>query len=293
MSADTYAWYPADFARATLVVVDPPFGLDSGPAWDKADLRWTAGNVTTALNHMKTSNNLSDTCLVVAIYCREEDLHDFEQELREWDSHNVRRVLRLYMARDGTHAMLPGSQGGGARVAVLVVQYHAGDMKMEDTGLGAHCLYSFRPPQRRSKYGRHEVDARLLNADGSPVNKHQKPVEEYRLLVRMLAQRGSTVVSLCNGTGTGNIAAAMEGFDSVGAEIDADQNAVARQHLRVFFHRESLLLRAAGGDAKAVSDMDKAAGEEGLVEPVAVGACPGRFCKRPPGWQRRCTGRER
>ena len=32
MSADMYARYPTDFARATLVVVDPPFGLDSSPA---------------------------------------------------------------------------------------------------------------------------------------------------------------------------------------------------------------------------------------------------------------------
>ena len=276
MSADTYARYPADFPRATLVIVDPPFGLDSGPAWDKSDMRWTASNVTTALNHLKRGSHLSDTCLVVAVYCREEDLHDFEVELKDWDSQTAKRLLRLYMARDGTHHMVPGSPGGGARVALLVVQYHAADLKVEDTGLGARCLYSFRPPHRRSKYGRHEIDARLLNADGSPVNKHQKPVEEYRLLVRMLAQRGSTVVSLCNGTGTGNVAAALEGFDSVGAEVDADQNAVARRRLRVFFHREGVLLRAIAGDEKAVKELDTACSEEGLVEPATVGALPRR-----------------
>ena len=74
------------------------------------------------------------------------------------------------MARDGTHHMILGAHGGGARVAVLVVQYYVADVKGEDSGLGARFLYSFRPPHRQSKYGRHEVDARLLNADGSPVN---------------------------------------------------------------------------------------------------------------------------
>ena len=270
----TYERYPTDFAPASLVIIDPPFGLGSGPAWDREDLRWTAGNVTSALTILKSASRLSDTRLVVAVYAREEDLQCFQKALEDWDADNHKRSLRLYMARDGTHQMVPGTLGGGARVAVLVVQYYDAGVKCEDTGLGARFLYSFRPPQRRSKHGRHEIDARLLHADGSPVNKHQKPVEEYRLLVRMLALKGTTVISLCNGTGTGNIAATLEGFDSVGVEVDAEQNAVARRRLRVLFHREAVLLKAMAADPQAVAELDAVAMEEGLVEPVQVGNVP-------------------
>ena len=146
-SPATYASYPADFPRASLVLVDPPFGLGSGPAWDKAEARWTPANLTTALNILKGRNHLSDTRLVVAVYTREEDLHKFQQELEEWDPLNHKQSLRVYMARDGTHQMLPGAHGGGARVAVLVVQYYVGDVKVEESGLGA-CFFTASVPRK-------------------------------------------------------------------------------------------------------------------------------------------------
>ena len=80
-----------------------------------------------------------------------------------------------------------------------------------------------------------------------PVNPTQKSVEEARLLIRTLAPKGGSVLSMCNGTGTALVAAAMEGRHAVGVDLSQRQCSCVRTRMRVFITREDKLSRALCG----------------------------------------------
>ena len=149
------------------------------------------------------------------------------------------------LGRDMTPKLIPGSQSPGVVVHVLVMKYGNGNeaLSAEQSPLGGRFQYHFQPPRKRSKYGRPEVDA-LLYAGTHLVNPTQKSIEETRLLVRTLAPRGGSVLSMCNGTGTALVAAAMEGRHAVGVDLSQRQCSHARTRLRVFCLREDKLNRA-------------------------------------------------
>ena len=55
------------------------------------------------------------------------------------------------------------------------------------------------------------------------------------------------MLSMCNGTGTALVAAAMEGRHAVGVDLSQRQCLYARRRLRVFVAREDRLMRALYG----------------------------------------------
>ncbi len=116
-------------------------------------------------------------------------------------------------------------------------------MKADNSGggLGGRFQFSFAKPQKISTYGRHDLDAVLVGAQRSIVNRTQKSIDEARLLVRLLSPRGGLVVSVCNGTGTTMVAALLEGRHCVGVDDDEHQNTVCRERLATFFVYERLL----------------------------------------------------
>ena len=232
-----------------LVLLDPPFGLGkhgASESWDTADQKWKP--TKDILGYLQEVPLRSTFCL--AIYCQVEDIGRWLDALRPGTPKigEARGHVVVSMGKDKTPQMLPGSQSRGVVVYVLVVKFGNGNeaVAVEESPLGARFQYSFAPPRKASKYGRPEVDAVLYNR-ADPVNPTQKSIEETRLLIRTLAPRGGSVLSMCNGTGTALIAAAIEGRHAVGVDLSPRQCSHARRRLRVFVSREDRLTRALYG----------------------------------------------
>ena len=136
--------------------------------------------------------------------------------------------------------------GHGLPLFVVKVDHGTKGVKADNAGggLGGRMTYVFPKAEKRSKYGRHEIDALLTGDRGKAVNSTQKSVEETRLLVRVFTPDRRPVVSVCNGTATAQVVALLEGRESLGVESDRVQNLVARRRLQTLYHRESLLKEA-------------------------------------------------
>lgn len=90
-------------------------------------------------------------------------------------------------------------------------------------------------------------------ADGER-NDHPtvKPIELMRWLMRLVAVPGSRVLDPCAGSGTTGCAAALEGIDFTGIELDEEMAAVARQRVEFWSeHREGVSVKARAEDAAA------------------------------------------
>ena len=231
-----------------LVLLDPPFGLNKhgAEAWDTADGKWTPSR--DVLNYLQGVPLRSTFCL--GIYCQVEDIGRWVEALEPGTRQTgpAKGHVVISLGRDMTPRLVPGSQSPGVVVYVLVMKYGNGNdaLSAEESPLMGRFQYCFQPPRKRSKYGRPEVDA-LLYAGTQVVNPTQKSLEETRLLVRTLAPRGGSVLSMCNGTGTALVAAAMEGRHAVGVDLSERQCSHARKRLRVFCAREDKLNRALFG----------------------------------------------
>ena len=91
---------------------------------------------------------------------------------------------------------------------------------------------------------RPELDTVLCGDLGEEVNRTQKSIDECRLIIRLCTPNQGWVLSVCNGTGTCMIVAAMEGRSSAGVEKSVIQNVMCRKRIETFLHKESLLLAA-------------------------------------------------
>ena len=170
---------------------------------------------------------------------------------------------------------------------MLVMKYGNGNKALtaEESPLRGRFMYHFRPPRIDSKYGRPEVDA-LLYSGKIAVNQTQKSVEETCLLVCTLAPGGGSVLSMCNGTGTALVAAALEGRHAVGVDLSERQCKFAMRRLRVFCAREDKLQRALFGGLLPTNTEVRAltgAAQRGDVPNLQVGPPEHRPCDRVCG----------
>ena len=275
-----------------LVLLDPPFGLGKHgltESWDTADQKWTPSN--DVLNCLEKVPLRSTFCL--GVYCQVEDIGRWLGALQPGTNKTgpAKGHVVISLGRDKTPELVPGSQSRGVVCYVLVVKFGNGNeaVSAEKSPLRGRFMYSFAPPRKLSKYGRPEVDA-MLYAHQQLVNPTQKSLEETCLLVRTLAPRGGAVLSMCNGTGTALVAAAMEGRHAVGVDISERQCQYARRRLRVFCAREDKLQRALFGGLLPTQPGTRAltaAAQAGDVPDLQVGS-PGH----KPDVPQLCVGSE-
>ena len=99
----------------------------------------------------------------------------------------------------------------------------------------------------------------------------QKSVDECRLLVRELTPNKGAVLSLCNGTGSVQVAAALEGRSSLGVDSSERQVRWAKKRLETLLIREDYLLQAlAAGRGKenpAVQTLEAAVKRPAVLDP--------------------------
>lgn len=227
-----------------LVLVDPPFGVGKhGPreSWDSE--KWSpSADILGYLDKVPLAS-----VFAVALYVLYQDVGAWIEALKPGTAKTgpSKGELLVVLGRDGGAQNLAGTVSPGTRAFVLVMKYGDGAhaVRAEDSRLQGRFQYSFPSPQSASKYGRPEVDSELRD-NGAPVNPTQKTIEETRLLIRVLAPRRGAVLSVCNGTGTALVAAALEGRHAVGIDNSGRQCEWAKRRIRDLAHRESLLLSA-------------------------------------------------
>ena len=272
--------------RFELVFVDPPFGLnkhreDDDLHWDEEP--WDASHIVRLLSTLKDSHVLREDHYNVAVYCRQEMIGDLVKAFTEWieiGGDPLKGHISYTLVNSGYAPLLKGISSPGHRCHVLVAKFIDGHSIMFDgNGLGGGTELSFPRPVTRSRYGRSDIDAAVIDEGGKGlgggkaqwINATQKSVEECRCLVRHLTPQQGLVLSVCNGTGTAMIAAALEGRSSVGVDKSLLQCTWARRRLQTFFHRENLLVRYLNADvpstASLLADLNKATLGRGLEDP--------------------------
>ena len=257
----------------SLVIVDPPFGVHKAgkkQGWD--DKAWTpeGQSFLTAMAGLEFTRTYT-----VGIYSRRQDLQKWEDALEKGVTglEECKGSFWMTLGRDEVAHLQKGTPSNGKQLHMLVMKFgHGARVSLDpNTPLGGRFAFNFPSPTRSSKYGRYEVDG-LLTEGGVAVNATQKPIEEARLMVRALRPDGcgGAVLSLCNGTGTTMIAAALEGMDAVGVDDNKQQCTWARRRLRCFFQREGFLYGALQEGRSATSPefkaLQKAAGLTGVPE---------------------------
>lgn len=253
-----------------LVLIDPPFGQNKHgrrESWDTPQNKWQpSADVLGCLSSVKLR-----PVFCLAIYVLYQDVGAWIEALAEGTASTgtPRGQVLISLGRDGPTQYLSGTSSPGSRAYLLVLKFGDGGeaIKAEMSRLGGRFLYSFPPPLVDSKYGRTDVDAQLRE-DGAAVNPTQKSVEETRLLVRTLAPQGGAVLSLCNGTGTALVAAAMEGRMAVGVDDSRRQCEFTAKRLKAFARREQLARRVVEGgfDAKSSAFRQLQRAAEGVAE---------------------------
>lgn len=241
-----------------LILVDPPFGLKKHSVgdddWDAPGKRWGHEQVKALLKALHTKGLLKplDTAFSVAVYLQMEDIGGVVNDIKKWaaevDFLELKGHFVIVLGREGVAPLMKGTSTNGHQQHMLVLKFQNGHngVRADDIGggLGGRFIFSFPKPTASSRYGRPELDA-SLNVDSKVAyNATQKPIDEARLLVRLLAPDGGCVLSACNGTGTTLVAAALEGRDSVGVDTSSSQTMCAQGRVQTMFVRENLLRAA-------------------------------------------------
>lgn len=263
-----------------LVLIDPPFGKDKhkgdgGGDWDTLENKWAPSPAILEVIH---PDLLHPEHYCVAVYCQYQDIEDWRRALDKKVEKKLqpKGSLLIVLSRDGPSKLRKGAESPGTRTFLLVMKYGNGAaaVKSEMSRNAGRFTFSFPPPQVHSRYGRLDIDGELMDGK-SKVNATQKGVEETRLLIRQLAPEGGSVLSVCNGTGTALVAAAMEGRNALGIDNDEYQCRWARRRMRAFEAREAYTVRALAEGLHVDSDARKAlreAANEDRLPDVLVGA---------------------
>ncbi|CAD7703953.1 unnamed protein product, partial [Ostreobium quekettii] len=238
------------YGPITLVVVNPPFGLDKGDwdtpfgldkgDWDTPADAWGKQQFSTFLACLLGAN-VSESGFCVAVYTTEDKVPEVETTFQEVGQSKYKGALVYIFVSDRTPALYPGQMGLGGCQFVVVGKFGKAQPKAEKNYMMGKFVYFTTPPRMASKYLRPEIDGVLKSKKNTPLNKMQKGLEEARVPIRTLAPQDGIVLSLCNGTATTQVAAALEGPSSVGIDLDGDQVAASVGRLRIFFEREDLL----------------------------------------------------
>jgi site-specific DNA-methyltransferase (adenine-specific) len=119
-----------------------------------------------------------------------------------------------------------------------------------DSGAAARFFYCAKP-------SRAERDAGLEGANFHPT---VKPIDIKRRLVRLVTPSGGVVLDLFLGSGSTGCAAALEGFDFIGIERDAEYMAIAKARIRFWARHQGreikeILSRRSKGQRKSREDV--------------------------------------
>lgn len=228
------------YGPITLVVVDPPFGLEKGN-WDEARHAWDRNEFKSFLIFVSRARAMSKEGYCVAVYTTEGRAPVVEAAFAEVGGDNFKGSLVYIFVSDRATGLFKGQLGLGARQVVVAGKFGKATPMAESNNLMGRFVYFTCPPRVVSKYGRPEIDAVTKSKKGLSVNLTQKSVEDARILIRTLAPKGGVVLSLCNGSATTQVAAALEGRSSVGVDSDPDQVAEGIARLDTLFEREEML----------------------------------------------------
>ena len=230
-------WGPENGVKFSSIILDPPFGLNKHSKkctkhWDEH--KWTADDVLTVYRGIEEAGFLKPAhCLVV--YCMDGDigsLTDTFSEAYGRDRKMYKGHETYIVDRDGAAALRSGVSTPGHKQPIVLLKFGSSEsFKLDNNSLGGRTMFNVPVLRNSSKCGRLDLDARIKDDYGEVVNETQKTVEETRLLVRHTSKRGEWILSLCNGTGTGLVAATLEGRNSVGVDYDAYQVQWARNRM--------------------------------------------------------------
>ena len=128
LTGGVYSAIPT-YGRITLVVVDPPFGLDKGQ-WDKPKLAWTKDQFVQFLGFVCGAPATSKDGFCVAVYTTEERLPELEAVFAEAGRSAFKGTLvngtlykgclKYIFVNDGTPGLFAGQWAGGlASMCVL------------------------------------------------------------------------------------------------------------------------------------------------------------------------------
>ena len=264
------------YGPITLVVVDPPFGLNKGQ-WDKPALGWGHDQFFQFLGFVCRAPATSKEGFCVAVYTTEERLPEleaaFEEAGRDAYKGNLpngtlyKGCLKFVFVSDGTTGLFAGQMGRGGRQFVCAGKFGEAAPMAERNNMMGKFVYFTSTPRTNSRCGRPEIDTWVRSRRKGHLNRTQKAMDKVRILIRTLAPKKGVILSLCNGTATTQIAAAMEGCSSVGIDSDAEQVAEAVSRLRLFFEREDLLRQVLESDRDPECPATKALQE--VAEPHA------------------------
>lgn len=263
---------------ASLIIVDPPFGLEKGKGHEEGDWdtdAWDGEAIKVFMNNMDPLTLPQATIAVYAPYCAAAGSLDCTGCIHVWM--NTLRELgwvnpqTLVFVKDDT------AWSQGARLASDVTQQvlimfkpsgavqHFNFTDPEDSILGANPLRFFLKPGNYSKFGRAEVDAIVMKGDKA-LNPTQKSVEAMRWLVRHFGRSGAglpgMVVSACDGTGTATVAALLEGRNVIAFEKSASQVELSSHRVNRLLANENSKVQVFVGAAEKLE----------VAEPTAVDA---------------------
>ena len=258
------------------VIIDPPFGLDKHQkpmeSWDAPRKKWGPAHLRFVVEQVKEKELMYPGRFSVAMYCLVQDVGTLVTAMEDFDDF---KGFVLYGFEKEHYAFLrKGIATPGLQQYLVVFKFGNGQVvpQADGDGMGGRTQFTFPSVGKRSKFGRAEIDAQLWDAVvNAPVNTTQKAVEESRLLVRHLTPECGRVLSICNGTGSVLVAAALEGRSAVGVDSSHYQNSWAVRRLQTLLHREILLYTALVGETKeskekAVADLRAAVAVESVQD---------------------------
>jgi DNA modification methylase len=123
----------------------------------------------------------------------------------------------------------PGDTGGASRF------FYVAKASSAERNAG---LEGFEEQERRSDYGTvgnavpHMPEGYVYEGKRRNVHPTVKPIELMRWLVRLITPPGGVVLDPFTGSGTTGCAAALEGFDFIGFEREAEYVAIAEARIR-------------------------------------------------------------
>jgi hypothetical protein len=243
-----------------LIYIDPPFGIgkhsEGDDSWDELEMKWGYEEVQKVLEGLRKKGRLfSKEGFCVATYMQTQDVGEFLTQMEEWFAGKEQQYcghVQIALLKDGEAHLRAGVRTNGHFQTLVVLKVNNGNKTVvaDDAGgkLGGRFVFSFPHPGRSSRYMRPEMDARLIGDQGQDINRTQKSLDECRLIIRLCTPGEGWVLSVCNGTGTAMIAAALEGRSSVGIENSVTQNVMCRKRIDTFLHKEALLVAALEDD---------------------------------------------
>jgi hypothetical protein len=224
-------------SHATLFTIDPPFGLRKHASegyvqcenkWDDKEWKLEEANIVLKEITQLANLNCTEDSFAVFTFCLPSCIGEWESAFK---GHGATRTDVLYFAKDQcARSVSGGLMTEKIQPAVVAYFRKQGSVRdplffditkdsFEDKTLMCAQLRVFPPPIKTSRVGRQEYDS-WQKLGSEKLNPSQKSVELARWVVRHFSAPATTVVNLCEGSGTFSVAAAVEGRHSIGLDFE-------------------------------------------------------------------------